>query len=516
MRPGGLLRWVLVLAVVLAPVAPVAPAADLDTRSPGVTAEMVDRLQGTAGTDGALASVDAEVEAIIELKRGTDVPDGVEVRREFTRDGARLVRVDVRMSQVRELSQDPRIKQVRIDQQSVETTRQTAPGVSAVHADRLHLQGVTGEDVTVGVIDRGFRPSAPEIAANVGAYRVFDTDDEWTHGTGVASVVVDTAPNATLHLAAVGPTTTPGEYRNAVRWLQASGVDVIVDSGSYFSSTGDSRGEIAGVAEAAADDVLFVTSAGNYAQRHWAGTHEASGDRQWLSFGENQGNKLGDGLISGRVSVGLQWDAPAADYDLYLMRQRVGEDEVVAASTVRQDGTSTAAERLTARVPRGSYYVAVRAHDATGSHRVELFATHELGHATPNSSLTAPGTAPSVVTVGSYGDGGVKRFSSRGPVGNQTGVDVVAPDSVRAAGLTGQEGTSYAAPYVAGTAALLYSRYPNLPPSEVHGIIRSSAEDVGPHGPDVASGYGLVDARSAYTIAKWESRYDRLNESTAT
>jgi subtilisin family serine protease len=514
MRLGGLLRWVLVLAVVLAPVAPVAPSADLQSRSPGVTVDMLDQLQGDAGGDDSFESVDVEVEAIVELRRGTSLPEEVTVQREYTRAGARLVRVDVQMSRVRELSRDPRIKQIRIDGRSVETTRRTAPGVSDIHADRLHWQGITGDGVTVGVIDRGFRPSNPEIAGNVVGYRVFDSDGEWAHGTGVASVVVDTAPNATLHLAAVGPTTTPAEYRNAVRWLRESGADVIVDSGSYFGSSGDSHGDITTVAESAADDVLFVTSAGNYAQRHWTGTHEATGDRQWLQFGQNQGNPLGDGLVSGEVSVGLRWDDPEADYDLYLMRQRTGEDEVVAASKVRQNGTVTATERVTARLPRGSYYVAVRAHDANGHHRIELFATHELGHASPNASLTAPGTAPSVVTVGSYGHDGVKPFSSRGPVGNHTGVDVVAPDSVRAAGLDGEEGTSYAAPYVAGTAALLNSQYPDLSPAQTRNLIRSSARDVGPTGPDVASGYGVVDARSAHTIAEWQSRYDRLNRTT--
>ena len=153
MRLGGLLRWVLVLAVVLAPVAPVTPSADLQSRSPGVTVDMLDQLQGDAGGDDSFESVDVEVEAIVELRRGTSLPEEVTVQREYTRAGARLVRVDVQMSRVRELSRDPRIKQIRIDGRSVETTRRTAPGVSDIHADRLHWQGITGDGVTVGVID---------------------------------------------------------------------------------------------------------------------------------------------------------------------------------------------------------------------------------------------------------------------------------------------------------------------------------------------------------------------------
>lgn len=196
--------------------------------------------------------------------------------------------------------------------------------------------------MTVGVINRDFRPSDPEIAGAVGAYRAFDdTDGEWAHGTAVASVVADTAPNATLHLAAVGPSTSPEQYRDAVDWLRASGADVVVDAGSYF-------------------------------------------------------RQPGDGPIAGRITVELQWAAwpTAVDYDRYLVEARESIDRVVANSKTRQDGDDAPTERIAATVKEGRYYVAVRAHNATGTHDLELYASHSLGVSTANGSLTAPGTAP--------------------------------------------------------------------------------------------------------------------------
>ena len=112
--------------------------------------------------------------------------------------------------------------------------------------------------------------------------------------------------------------------------------------------------------------------------------------------------------------------------------------------------------------------------------------------------MTAPASAEGVVAVGAYDDGSVAAFSSRGPLADgRPGVDLVAPDGVRVDGVETGGGTSFAAPYVAGTIALLKSAYPDRSVEEIEGIVRSTAVDVGPAGTDPASGHGLVDARAA-------------------
>jgi subtilisin family serine protease len=58
-------------------------------------------------------------------------------------------------------------------------------------------------------------------------------------------------------------------------------------------------------------------------------------------------------------------------------------------------------------------------------------------------------------------------------------------------------GTSFAAAYVSGVAALVLQRAPGLGPDAVRHILESTAKDLGPAGKDPQFGAGLVDALSA-------------------
>jgi len=536
--------WVLLLAlaVAVAPLAPISPGFQggddpATTSRSGPFESLEERLVGSTDGDAAPADpVRQEVYVMVRMKRGrTPEHPGFDIRRVYDREGARVAGGYVPLTAVRDLSNDPRVEAVRIERSRWPTgdppaTRpdgNVAAGVSAVGADRLQLAGVTGRNVTVGVIDSGFRVSDPEIADHVGAYRSFDEGGDWVHGTAVASVVADTAPGARLHLAAVGGSTTSGEYRDAVAWLRESGADVIVDAGSYFGQPGDGSGEIARVAAAASRDAVFVAAAGNYGQRHWRGTHDPGHDAARVQFapGETANYLEGGAPFAGSVSATLRWDdwnatdGNRSDYDLQLLRRQPGADAVVATGTELE---GEPAEHLAARVPRGRYYLAVRATnatDATDADTLHLFASRGLTHRSPRASLTAPGTAPGVLTVGALdGNDSVAAFSSRGPVAgtDRPGVDLVAPDDVALPGASPGAGSSYAAPYVAGTAALLVDAHPSFAPREVRAVLRNSATDLGPVGRDVASGYGRLDAAAAAEFAVEYDRYDDLNVSTAT
>jgi len=123
-------------------------------------------------------------------------------------------------------------------------------------------------------------------------------------------------------------------------------------------------------------------------------------------------------------------------------------------------------------------------------------------------SITDPGNAEGVLTVGAthrhqphtYG---VSYFSSRGPTGDgRVKPDLVAPGEkitapVPGGGLKSLDGTSMAAPHVAGAAALLLARHPELigSPREVKRVLCSTATDLGRE--RYFQGNGVVDALRA-------------------
>jgi serine protease len=65
-----------------------------------------------------------------------------------------------------------------------------------------------------------------------------------------------------------------------------------------------------------------------------------------------------------------------------------------------------------------------------------------------------------------------------------------------------QQGTSMAAPHIAGVAALMLSVNPSLTPSQVETILSSTADDLGPAGLDSDFGWGLVNAGAAVASAQ--------------
>ncbi|WP_338727618.1 S8 family serine peptidase [Haladaptatus sp. DJG-WS-42] len=452
--------------------------------------------------------VDRDAQVVVMLKQGAPLPTGhsLQIERVEEREGIQYLHGSIPYSEITMLSADPSTETILIESQPhmPRLKNRVAAGVETIGAAALQQDGISGENVTVGIVGRGFRVSSPEIADSVGAYRTFSTEDSPpaadAHGTAVASIVADTAPNATLYLADVGTETTTDEYDAAVTWLLDSEADIILDAGSYFDH-GESESTINDIAARASEEVLFVTSAGNYADRHWQGKLTDS-DEPWVAFADGvEGNALAGGdPVKGEVHLTLSWNT-SEDYDLYLLRETGGQDTVVAKSTSREAGL----ERISVVVPEGEYYVAIYGEDTTGNATLNLFSTsHTLTYATAEGSLAAPATAPSVVTVGASENGSVAAFSSRGPTATgDPGVDLVAPGGVGGVDIAGvSAGTSVSASYVAGAAALVKSAYPSLSSDEIANLLTESATDMDADGVDAASGYGEINVSAAYERAK--------------
>ena len=109
---------------------------------------------------------------------------------------------------------------------------------------------------------------------------------------------------------------------------------------------------------------------------------------------------------------------------------------------------------------------------------------------------------PYVLTVGATDS--ADSLYSWSNTGNN--VDLVAPGFVYSTmvggGYTVGQGTSVAAPIVAGAAGLLFSLDPSLTPAQVQDILRQTADDLGTPGWDLSYGYGRVNlARAVNGIA---------------
>lgn len=145
-------------------------------------------------------------------------------------------------------------------------------------------------------------------------------------------------------------------------------------------------------------------------------------------------------------------------------------------------------------------------------------------------TTTVPGGARGIISVGSMldaaagpepvgitatapalGDAGflLSSYSSRGPTTDgRIKPDLVAPgqsimsiDAGTTDGYVSLSGTSMAAPFAAGTAALMLDANPALAPDEVRELMQATAEDWGAEGPDIDYGAGRIQVDRAVEAA---------------
>ena len=179
-----------------------------------------------------------------------------------------------------------------------------------------------------------------------------------------------------------------------------------------------------------------------------------------------------------------------------IMPVRISDASGVASESAIANGLAWAANHG-ARIANISYYV-------TGSRTVSSAAKSFQSKggvviaAAGNYGISESiGDDPYIVTVGATDPSDILyTWSSRG-----NNLDLVAPGNVFTTLMGGSYGTgggtSFAAPVVAGVAALIRSNNPTLTPLEVQNILRTSADDLGDAGWDPNYGYGRVNAYRA-------------------
>ncbi|MBT2466964.1 S8 family serine peptidase [Streptomyces sp. ISL-66] len=125
-----------------------------------------------------------------------------------------------------------------------------------------------------------------------------------------------------------------------------------------------------------------------------------------------------------------------------------------------------------------------------------------------NNTVSSPGCAPSVLTVGAVDrDDTTALFSSRGPAGPQHTLkpEIAAPGvGISAASMGGRgvyayqsmSGTSMATPHVAGAAAVVKQRHPDWTPQQIKAALVGSANTAVP-GDVRETGGGRLDVKAA-------------------
>jgi len=408
-------------------------------------------------------------------------------------------------------------------------------GVQLTNALALHVVGITGEGCKVAVVDIGFTDydshEVPVPAGTPSRTPSFRTDASISaspHGTAVAEVFADMAPDVEMYLVSVDTALSAEE---AIDWVISEDFDVAVMSLAVLEGPFNGTHPLSQAVNLARQmGVFWVNAAGNFAERHWMGEFEDSDHdafHEW-SAGDEDMSLL---LPSGRFDAYLSWFETAGaytsqDYDLVLYDTM---DNQVARSAYTQNGDDPPREYLVAYTPGGVYNLRIEAMNIDDEQvdsfqlflpSIDITTTLQV----PETSIAIPADAQWSYTVGATRGtmldqvtpgqvpgipqiDEIQPYSSRGPVlGGWLKVDLTAPDVVSTSFATGDTaegvslnpfmGTSAAAPHVAGAAALLWSEDRNRSANDLAQSLNTMAVDLGDPGPDTVYGHGRLSLRA--------------------
>ena len=394
-------------------------------------------------------------------------------------------------------------------------------------ATTWRLAGADGTGVKVGIIDYGFKDFRTRLPNLTPAAKPFCYDTNGVlsktnisscesniglppgddHGTEVAEALIETAPNISLYIA--NANTLP-RIKAAVDWMGANDVDVINFSlSSVWDGPGDGTSPSAestlnSLDDAVDADILWVSAAGNEAENIWFKRGINLTSTRYVDFdpGPNRVwcKNITNGLQSGKqYTFHLRWEGvwnnEDSDFNLHLYR--TGSIPAWAAhSREIQNGGAMQFPLESLNYTRtatgtGNYCLAISL--ASGDSVpawVQLLAFHQsLDDVDSSGSIMNPAESVNagMLAVGAsdYNPMAIKDFSGRGPApepapnaANPLGR--IKPDIVGANEGT-VIGTSYAAPRVAGLAAMVMQALTNPSgtrpaPTQVVGYLKQHAQ----------------------------------------
>ena len=432
---------------------------------------------------------------------------------------------------------------------------ETKAGSVNTEGDGIHradlvraFSGLNGTGVKVGVISdgvdswtssrsRGDLPSSIEINP--------DNDGSGDEGTALLEIIHDLAPGAQLAFSAAGSSLG---FVEATLWLangafNGEGADIIVDDLGYYSEPFFEDGLVAlAVDDAVAGGAVFVSAAGNSANKHYDGQFSEGGSG-YHNFGPS-----GSTDISLRIGVGrgvvLQWNdqfgSSGNDYDLFVCPPGLKpvkfnlQNNVCAGSTRAQNGDDNPLEvvsTLFTDYPVADVYIR-KYSGAARQLKLFVLGGGVLEHGVEEGGIIGHPAVSGVLAVGAIaaadpGNDEPEAFSDRGPTEiyfpseeTRNKPDVMGIDGVTVtgvggfgiplAGINGSRfyGTSAAAPHVAGIAALVMEAQRLATPGATKKTVadavtrklKDTAIDLGNQdssGYNETFGYGRADALAA-------------------
>lgn len=377
---------------------------------------------------------------------------------------------------------------------------------SEMQTEQLRKMGFMGEGVKVAVIDEGFYGYADAGIDNVGEVKSFRADlnispDENRHGT-IVSEIYRNISCGELSLYTVSSGT---EFARAVDHIIEQGdIRIILSCLSFFEGmpkqdTISSRA----VDRARNNGIMPIIAAGNFQERYYQGNFtdtNGNGLHEFNKKGEKIDETQDIGFVpEGSIASYLSWSNANQDYDIFVLKEGRTRLNTVAYSnnrrkTEKQLSPVPAIESLAPTMNKGEFiHIAIRKKSDTsnnsGNTELELYATVDLQY-TSSNSITSPAAAKGAIAIGAVEPSSleVEHYSSRGNI-SFVGISQIESYSV--------EGTSIAAPRVAGAFALLKSACPEATNEEILLAMQETALNIGHEGWDEESGYGIPQVKDA-------------------